>query len=343
MGISVAPPKQPRKTRVKSLEFTLTKGNNMAKSDKSAPDITEMDDDAVNDFLRQKSSSWATDGNGTYWLAGKNTRKIVPGLYRAGYSDRTGPLLTNQLVSTDNLIYLPDSTSSSIIEEIKEFWRVKAKFDERGLLHKRGILMSGDPGCGKTSTIQILIKQMIEMGGVAIYPDQPKITAQCLQMFRQIQPEVPILLVMEDFETLVMRPEYENEWLSILDGESQVDNIVFLATTNYISKLDKRFVDRPSRFDKIIFVKMPNADARRLYLSTKEKSLTPAELDKWVEETKGFGIAHLKEIIVSVKVFGNSFEDTIARMKKMRERDFSEDENLEGTPQQKPTFGFGLN
>ena len=163
-----------------------------------------------------------------------------------------GVNLIKQIISTDNLIEIDDSESIQIISEIERFWDLKPEFEKRGLLHKRGILMSGDPGSGKTSTIQLLIKRIIDRGGIALYPSAaPSVTADGLQMIRRIEQDRPICLILEDFETLVMRGDNENQWLSILDGESQVDNIVFLATTNYISRLDKRFTDRPSRFDSI--------------------------------------------------------------------------------------------
>lgn len=304
--------------------------------------MLNLSDEELEEQIESGAYQWSVDDKKSlYWASGHVADTVIPGLYRVDYRDRIGVCLDKQIISTDELLPLPDSDGAKIIEEIEKFWKLKKEFKKRGLLHKRGILMYGDPGCGKTCTIQLLIKKLIEMGGIAVYPhEEPKITAQALQLIRRIQPKIPIILVMEDFEVQIMKPQHENEWLSILDGESQVDNIVFLSTTNYIEKLDKRFVDRPSRFDKLVLVKMPNADARRMYLKKKEPSLSGEELEEWVEKTHGFGIAHLKELIVAVKVLGEGLEDTVKRMEDMRERNHNSDENLKGTKKEKTKIGF---
>ena len=75
-----------------------------------------------------------------------------------------------------------------------------------------------------------------------------------------------------------------------MDGELQIDNVLFVATTNYPEKLDRRLVCRPSRFDIIRKVGMPTASAREVYLQTKNKRLCSdsAELADWVKQTEGF-------------------------------------------------------
>ena len=56
----------------------------------------------------------------------------------------------------------------------------------------------------------------------------------------------------------------ESEYLSLLDGENQIGNVVYVATTNYPEKLDKRFTDRPSRFDVVQKISMPNEDGKKI-------------------------------------------------------------------------------
>jgi ATP-dependent 26S proteasome regulatory subunit len=53
--------------------------------------------------------------------------------------------------------------------------------------------------------------------------------------------------------------------LSVLDGENQVDKVLNIATTNYPEKLDRRLVGRPRRFDRLIYIDMPNHVVRREY------------------------------------------------------------------------------
>lgn len=78
-------------------------------------------------------------------------------------------------------------------------------------------------------------------------------------------------------------------------------SILFLATTNYPERLDRRFIERPSRFDTIKHIEQPSPSSRREFLKAKEPSLSPTELDEWVELSAGFSIAHLKELVIAVK------------------------------------------
>jgi ATP-dependent 26S proteasome regulatory subunit len=144
----------------------------------------------------------------------------------------------------------------------------------------------------------------------------------------------------------------EHEVLALLDGELQIDNVVFIATTNYPERLDRRIVNRPSRFDIVKLIDMPNAAARKLYLTTKNPRLEEAtipcgtcagtgkkgtegeqevcgickgegavsELEKWIVNSKDFSIAHLKELIVSVEVFEVPLDTAISRLEKMINR-----------------------
>lgn len=263
-------------------------------------------------------SRWAARGD-MYHGVGETYAELPPGLYRCIPTD-IGPALMKQKVETDNLLELPDDAGRAIINEFATFWKIGSKFRERGFLHKRGFMLWGPPGSGKTSCVQLLVKRLIEeQKGVVLFLDHPGIAASCLQIARKIEPHRPMIAIMEDLDALV-RKFGENEYLALLDGEAQVDNIVFLASTNYPELLDKRFVDRPSRFDTIRYIGMPSAEARRVYLQAKEPSLQGDELEDWVKASEGFSVAHLKELIVAVKCFDQSLETVVKRLEEMQAR-----------------------
>ncbi len=113
------------------------------------------------------------------------------------------------------------------------------------------------------------------------------------------------------------------------------DGLLQHNTTNYPERLDKRFVDRPSRFDTVRFIGMPTAAARRTYLKAKEPTLTDSNLDLWVDNTEGFSIAHLRELVILVQCFERPLEEAIERLESMRIKPSSED-----SPDKVP-FGFG--
>ena len=285
-----------------------------------------QDEKELSESIKKAQRHWGTNPEATlFWGTSNIEESIPPGLYKCGQRDDVGPCFQQIRIETDELIQLPDMVCNEVIFQIQEFWsdRVREAMEEHGFLHKRGILMYGEPGSGKTCTIQILIQMLIDNGGLAIYAEDPGILSNCLQLLRRIEPDRPIIVILEDFDTLTDRDRRENNWLAVLDGEAQIKNVVFLATTNYIEQLDKRFVDRPSRFDVIMPVPMPTAKARAAYIRHKVTSLTDDELFEWTQASAGYSIAHIKEMILSILCYGKTLEETCKRLNTQRNRDFS--------------------
>jgi len=299
----------------------ITDGNSPVDSGRALDSTEDINEYELMQLLDKSSNQWTSTPDDSLFWSTNNVRKILPpGLYKCITTEKTGYSFQKMLVSTDDLINVPDTASSQVIGEIEKFWTLKEEFKNRGFLHKRGVLMYGEPGSGKTASIQLLVQQITIDGGIAIYADDPHVLTGCLQMLRRLEPTRRVIVILEDFETLTDRQGRENEWLSVLDGESQIDDVVFLATTNYIEALDKRFTDRPSRFDIVVPVPMPGAQARAAYIINKEKSLTPEEVKEWTKRSVGFSFAHLKEMIIAVKCLGNDLDSTVGRLRDMQRR-----------------------
>jgi AAA+ superfamily predicted ATPase len=287
---------------------------------KEEPDTIEVDTvDAPIDTegFDIKESVWGVMGNGNIYTSNPNTAdKIAPGAYVATYNMQVGHHLRKVNVKTDDLIILPDDSSEKMLTHIKEFWELKEKFDTFGYLHKRGILLFGPPGSGKTSTIVQTVSQIVSMGGVAIYTDYPPEALVNLRTLRDIEPERHVVVIIEDVDEVIMR--YGDKSLTaMLDGEHNMDNILFIATTNYPERLPPRIIKRPSRFDIVQYIGMPGPAARKEYLKRRlETNITPSELSIWTEKTEGLSIAHLKELIILHFVYGKELDEAINRMQK---------------------------
>lgn len=296
-----------------------------------AEDYAECEDEV--ESSGQNPSRWARSGS-MYWGVQDSTAALPVGMYTGSWSQGVGYYLDKKANLTDGLIHLPDSASDSVIDEINRFAELKSEFLARNLVYKRGIFLWGPPGSGKTSTVSQIVDIIInKMGGIAFMVEDPNVAGECLKLIRRIEPERQIVAIFEDMDALIERYG-EAKYLSILDGENQVDNIVFVATTNYPEKIDKRFINRPSRFDTVIKVGMPSDAARAIYLANKEPSLTQVEIDKYVSLSKGFSLAHMREFIVSTRVFKCDVDWAAKKLRAMMEV------NLSSTQDEDRSFGF---
>ena len=273
-----------------------------------------LDEEDMADFDLDDTCVWAKAGV-DYYPTQQVVDKIPAGQYTIMQTQR-GICFSKHEINLDDILVLPDSASEEVVREIELFWTKEDKFREFGFLWKRGVLMYGPPGSGKTSTVQIISKKVIDMGGITIYCTEPLVNAAGLALLRIVEPKRPIVVIIEDIDSVIERFG-EAELLALLDGQLQVDNVVFLATTNYPENLDKRMTNRPSRFDLIKEVGFPSPDARKLFLEKKNPVLSAEDIDLWVDKTDGFTIAHLKEMIVYVECLGNTFEDALSKIRDM--------------------------
>jgi SpoVK/Ycf46/Vps4 family AAA+-type ATPase len=280
--------------------------------------IASEEDAAESNMPVGERRMWSVTGD-QYYPCDKSVRRLPPGQYIPTCNSHRGVFLVKTNAHADELMILPDSKSEYILAEIERFWRSKALFDRHGLLWKRGVILTGPPGSGKTSTLQQVSARVVSAGGISMYCTDPSVTAEALRVVRRIEPERPIVLLMEDIDAIISQ-HGDADLLALLDGELQVSNILHIATTNYPEQLDPRFIQRPSRFDDIVEIGMPSAEARDAYLKVKNPGLSDAERARWVAGTDGFSLAALKEVIVAVECLGRALEPTLERVRKMLDR-----------------------
>lgn len=263
-------------------------------------------------------SQWACQPNGIFRATHPTVRRVPAGVYTA-QSDDHGLFLKSLALSTDNLIVLDDTASQKVVAGIRKFWASKRLYQHYGLTFKRGVLMFGPAGSGKTGTIMLLVEELMKLGGIVIFVTHPQVVGMMLQQLRVIEPERPLILVFEDIDELI-REYKEHTVLALLDGEYQVSNVCSIATTNYPEKLGPRIINRPSRFDERIFVDTPNEKARERYLRhiTRQEPVSQDQLARWVKDTPKFSIAHLRELVVAVHCLGQDYQEVLSRLKEMQ-------------------------
>ena len=255
--------------------------------------------------------------DGVYMPCNAVTERLPAGEYHVNMTD-TGPFFKKVSSNFDELIMLPESHFEYIIDNIKSFWDKKEQFEKYGFIWKRGILLHGPAGSGKTSLVQLISKFVIENDGIVVtYQSSLHAISSGLDSLRKIEPDRPVMIIIEDIDCPAGTEVKQNsDMLQFLDGEHQIKNVIVIATTNYPELLSQRLVNRPSRFDIVQLIDVPNADSRKMYLNVKYPDLED-DLAKWVKQTEGFSLAHLRELVVSVLCLGNSFDATINRLKKM--------------------------
>jgi SpoVK/Ycf46/Vps4 family AAA+-type ATPase len=236
-------------------------------------------------------------------------------------------VIAKQALNIDELYELPSPEIESILSDIKIFWRKRETYKEYNFVHKRGILLYGDPGCGKSGIIQLCVKNLIEEeNGIVINIKEDedfKAFVEFVPTIRTIEPERPLIVILEDIDSLAGEDRYSTtKLLNILDGVKQIENVVYIATTNYPEKLQERITNRPSRFDRRYEVQMPSRAIRESYIKNKlsDNDLKNINLEEWLDSSENMSLSHLKELVISVIVMGKDFKESLATLNALSDK-----------------------
>lgn len=187
------------------------------------------------------------------------------------------------------------------------FLHQRERWSQYGIPAKRGILLAGEPGTGKTVICKALMSESegitcIITNGYALDSDE-----YITELYELAEDLSPSMVFIEDIDLIGQnRMEFGYHrgpallsLLAVLDGIEERKEIVTIATTNCLDTLDKALSRRPSRFDRTIKLSRPSVEQRRElighlcqkiplddetqeYIATKAESCTPAQLQEIV-------------------------------------------------------------
>lgn len=239
--------------------------------------------------------------------------RLIPGLYKLKQNPNTGELYFQKTKhNCDNIVDIPSKEYKQVVDEMDLFLEgsTKVKFKEHGFLYKRSALLHGAAGGGKTSIVNRVASKVIQGGGIVLFNPDIRLIEDAFAILNDVQPETMTLVIFEEVNETLAR--FEEELLSILDGEVQKDNVMYLATTNFLEEIPAR-ICRPGRFSSIIEVKFPDIKARTVYLQTKLKDAD--KIDSIATATDGFSIDEVKETVLATECLNQTLKNVVERIK----------------------------
>lgn len=279
-------------------------------------------------------TQWAVAANGKFSPVGYSIPALKPGVYEAFAAPGTWGV-ERMNVASDEIYELPDMATNTVLDEVEKFWNNEERYRKHSLLYKRGVILHGPPGSGKTVCVKLLIKRLIDRGGIILVVHNVNLATMALKAIKRIEPNRNLICIFEDIDEIIS-VNGESLVLSMLDGEHNVDRVLNVATTNYPDRLGARIINRPSRFDRRVYVGMPNEASREFYLKrATSESLTAEQVTQWVKDTDGMSIAHLRELVAAVYCLDQPYDEVVKRLSEMA-RAVKADEEFKGG-----RMGFG--
>lgn len=226
-------------------------------------------------------------------------------VFEEGYWGKSPELFRAIKSATFENLVLPGTLKHELQSDLARFFGARELYAEYGVPWKRGLLLAGPPGNGKTHAVKALINAL---GRPCLYVKSFKAEHSTDQrsihdVFERARQSAPCLLVLEDLDSLIT-DDNRSFFLNELDGFAENVGIVTLATTNHPDRLDPAIVERPSRFDRTYRFGLP-AEAERLdYIDLWNGTLRPAlrlsdgAIAELARATQGFSFAYLKELFL---------------------------------------------
>ncbi|KAI0921649.1 hypothetical protein AcW1_004439 [Taiwanofungus camphoratus] len=258
-----------------------------------------------------------------------------------------------QKANWDDVI-LKEEDKAKLRKDVNGFFDSEDLYKSLAIPWKRGIIMFGPPGNGKTISMKAIMKDCDAKGYAPLYVKSFQSymgeEGSMAAVFDKARQMAPCVVVLEDLDSLINN-QNRSFFLNQLDGLEGNDGLLVIASTNHFDRLDPALKGRPSRFDRKYEFDDPDLEERVLYAkywqsklrTNKSISFPDGLVNEIATATEKFSFAYLKEVFVSSLVLLAGYEDetkpsfaTVLRgqIKALRDQ-------LDRSPEQADTASYG--
>jgi len=271
------------------------------------------------DEEKEAPAVWATRGKNYTAVVDTTLNKQLPsGVYRIEFERRFDEYVFKPcVVNSDELYTFTNNISNQIIEEVNKFWDKEKLYAANKLIHKRGILLAGPAGTGKSALITLIIKELLKKDGLIFLINSVRelndYYNSIKSIVRKVEPSRPIITIIEDVDKILRNLDGDDSpLLDLLDGKNSSDHILTILTSNDTTSLSKALL-RPSRIDLQFELNYPSELTRKEFLVYKGLSEDMAQT--YAEKSDGMSFADLKEIFISTQVLDKDVDEVITQLK----------------------------
>ena len=171
--------------------------------------------------------------------------------------------------------------AKSEVQEVIDFLRDPAKYNRLGGNLPKGILLIGPPGTGKTMLAKAIAGEANASFFSASGSDFNEVyvgvgAKRVRELFKQARASKPAIIFIDEIDCLGKNRKTDqngemqqtnNALLTAMDGFDSSEGVIVVAATNRPEDLDEALL-RPGRFDRKVFVPLPDAKGRRAILQT---------------------------------------------------------------------------
>ncbi len=187
-------------------------------------------------------------------------------------------------------------------DDFESFFERQAWFRANKLPFRRGYLLHGPPGNGKSTAVRAMMSSRGLTAYTTRFFDSQIDDSDLDHLFELAVKNRPSMVLLEDLDRAFPRTGETKSRISLqqllnnLDGVGTGEGVIVVATANEPTILDPAILRRPGRFDRVVHFPNPSIELRQQYLQQLNPGLPARQLKLSVEESEGLSYAQLREV-----------------------------------------------